>query len=144
MEKNIDQAALSRRGMPQNRLGEFVSNRRRELGLTSQRDLARQMTSQGGGYIDSNYITQLESGRIDIPRQPKLGQLATALQTTQTDILRTSGVITDPLPDIPNPFDPLDPRATIFDALPKLDNKNAEFIRLTVVFILNNPLETID
>lgn len=72
-------------------LADWVRARRQALGMPRQSDLAHRM----GPGVDPNYVAQLETGRVKVPNQPYLSRLATALGTTQTEILRICGLIVE-------------------------------------------------
>ena len=72
-------------------LGDWVRARRQALGMPRQSDLAHRM----GPGVDPNYVAQLETGRVKVPNQPYLSRLATALGTSQTEILRICGLIVE-------------------------------------------------
>lgn len=72
-------------------LADWVRARRQALGMPRQSDLARRM----GPGVDPNYVAQLETGRVKVPNQPYLARLAVALGTSQPEILRICGLISE-------------------------------------------------
>jgi transcriptional regulator with XRE-family HTH domain len=72
--------------MPLNSLGNYVRERRVELGLT-QEELAFRI----GGSATQAEISRLERGAIAFPRRQRLDALATALEVTLGSLLIHSG-----------------------------------------------------
>lgn len=72
-------------------LGSWVRARRAVLGLTAER-----VTSRMGEDVPLNFVTQLENGgRKRMIGQPRLGQLARALDSSTLDLLVGAGVVTE-------------------------------------------------
>ncbi len=117
-------------------LGTWVKLRRKSLGMQRPRDLAKRMTDLGEGFIDPGYVSQLEIGRISLPHQPKLNQLAQVLDCSEAYILRRAGLITEPC-DPANPFERGDPRHDIVKMLAGLDDVAAEFYRGQLEWVYN-------
>lgn len=70
----------------------YLKKRRKAMGNITQADLAELM----GPDAETNYVTQLETGRVKIPQQPYLGMLASALGVSEIEILRQAGLIQEP------------------------------------------------
>lgn len=103
------------------RLGAWVRERRKALGLT-QEEVAGRM----GGDVPINYVTTLETGgRKRMIGQPRVGQLARALGAREVDLLRGAGLITEPIEGPATLFPDGDPRATIVSLLPRLSEHEA-------------------
>jgi len=76
--------------VPDNRLGNYVRERRRELGLT-QEELAERI----GGSASQAEVSRLERGTIVFPRRSRLEGLAAALEVTLGTLLVHSGWMTN-------------------------------------------------
>jgi transcriptional regulator with XRE-family HTH domain len=72
-------------------IGDLILQRRRALGL-SQTELARRTG------LSQNYVSKLESGRIELPQRGTLDVLSGALDVSLIALYRAAGVA-DPLPD---------------------------------------------
>lgn len=70
-------------------LGVFIRRRREEFGWTI-RELAERM----GSDVEPNYITQVETGRIQLPRK-YLTAFASALDVPEDALWRIAGVLGD-------------------------------------------------
>ncbi len=80
------------------RLKDWAAERRLALNLT-QEEVAERMSAARPDLepVPGNYIVRLEGGYLKtVPLQPKLGQLAAALETSEVAILRAAGLITEP------------------------------------------------
>jgi transcriptional regulator with XRE-family HTH domain len=75
--------------MPLNRLGNYVRERRIDLGLT-QEELADRI----GGNTTQAEVSRLERGHIMLPRRDRLDALASALDVTLGSLLLNSGWLT--------------------------------------------------
>ncbi len=113
-------------------LGDWIRRRRDDLGL-KRKDLLRCMSTDGV-HVDSSYLSQVEAGRIDIPRQPYLNRLATCLETSEITLLRVTGLITEP-PNAGNPYPPDTPEHTITDALPHINRPDLWILEQITVFM---------
>lgn len=72
-------------------LGRYVRQRRNELRLTGEQVAARM-----GDDVPGNYVVQLENGgRKRMVGQPRLGQLARALDVSEVTLLQAAGMLTD-------------------------------------------------
>jgi transcriptional regulator with XRE-family HTH domain len=69
-------------------LGEFIRERRRELGLTQE-----QLAEHVGEGVRQAEISRLENGGIKLPRKDRLGALASALHVSIGELLLRSGWI---------------------------------------------------
>jgi transcriptional regulator with XRE-family HTH domain len=101
-------------------LGKWVAARRKLLGMRTQPELAAAMTEIGPELVSDGYISNMEAGRIRLPGQPFLRQLAQALRVSEIDVLRASGVLSPEQvePEGPtNTFPVDDPRWQITEAL---------------------------
>jgi len=101
-------------------LGKWVAAQRKRRGMETQPELADAMTEIGPELVATGYVGNLEAGRIKLPGQPFLRQLAGALAVTEIDILRVSGVLSPEVAEaapLVNPFPVDDPRWPIMAAL---------------------------
>lgn len=87
--------------------------------MMTQPALAEAMTQIGPEVVTTSYVGQLENGRVRIPGQPFLRQLAGALGVSEMEILRISGVLSPEQAEIEqiNPFPTDDRRWRIVEAL---------------------------
>ena len=76
--------------MPRNELGDYLRNRRMELGL-SQEQLAERI----GGSASQAEISRLERGHVMLPRRGRLEALAAALHVSLGALLVHSGWLTE-------------------------------------------------
>jgi transcriptional regulator with XRE-family HTH domain len=79
-------------------VGQLIQRRRLAKGLT-QTELARRTG------LSQNYVSKLESGRIDLPQRGTLDVLSGALDVSLIDLYRAAGVA-DPPPVEANTDDP--------------------------------------
>jgi transcriptional regulator with XRE-family HTH domain len=97
--------------MPANFLGNYIRERRQDLGLT-QEELAARM----GGTASQAEISRLERGTIHFPRRSRLDALAVALEVSLGTLLMESGWMTSDegitLDAAPTTQTRLDPPAT--------------------------------
>lgn len=102
-------------------LGKWVAAQRKRRGMETQPELADAMTEIGPELVTTGYVGNLEAGRIKLPGQPFLRQLAGALGVTEIAILRASGVLSpevaEEMTGPVNPFPVDDPRWPIMAAL---------------------------
>jgi transcriptional regulator with XRE-family HTH domain len=110
-------------------LGEWIRKRRQALDL-SRRDVAERMT-KAGEYTDPGYLSQLERGRVRLPRK-YLNQLAAALEVSRQDILIASGYV-DPADSGHNPFPAGTLHHELFEHLVDLDDQQvAQMIQFAI------------
>lgn len=108
-------------------LGKVVRARRQELGLT-QEALAELL----GEKVGQNYISQLERGKVQLPRRPRLELIARALDLALSELLARSGWadLTDYLRDTESSdvdrIAMVGPRAELAALLPKLSMRDVE------------------
>jgi transcriptional regulator with XRE-family HTH domain len=76
--------------MPRNELGNYLRERRMELGL-SQEELAERI----GGSASQAEISRLERGHVMLPRRGRMEALAEALEVTLGSLLVRSGWLTE-------------------------------------------------
>jgi transcriptional regulator with XRE-family HTH domain len=69
-------------------LGAFIRQRRQQLGLTQH-----QLALRTGQRTTQMHISRLESGRVTLPRWPRLRALAEALGVTPGALLLEAGVV---------------------------------------------------
>ena len=67
-------------------LGDFIRERRQDLGLT-QEELAERL----GGNVRQSDVSRLESNRVAMPRRERLLQIAQALEVSLGELLVSSG-----------------------------------------------------
>lgn len=72
-----------------NKLGNFVRERRQDLGLTQE-----EVANRIGGSATQAEISRLERGTISFPRRTRLEGLAAALEVTLGELLLHSGWLT--------------------------------------------------
>jgi transcriptional regulator with XRE-family HTH domain len=70
----------------QSSLGEFIRDRRKELGLT-QEELAERI----GEGVQQAEISRLERDRVGLPRRARLERIAVALQLPHSELLARTG-----------------------------------------------------
>ena len=70
-------------------LGDFIRERRQDLGLT-QEELAERL----GGSVRQSDVSRLESNRVAMPRRERLLQIAHALEVSLGELLVSSGWLT--------------------------------------------------
>lgn len=99
--------------------GQWIKQQREARGMQTQPMLAEAMSAVGDD-VGVHYVSQLEAGRVKVPQQPFLHQLAVALGVREADVLYAAGLLTEnPHAQVEavNPFGPGDERARIVDAL---------------------------
>jgi transcriptional regulator with XRE-family HTH domain len=119
-------------------LGQWVRRRRKELNLT-----AEQVVGRMGENVPNNYVTQLENGgRVRMISQPRLGQLARALECSELDLVVGAGLITEALPKPGAPrelFERGTVKAEIVRILNGLNNDQAMDVLKFSVYIESPP-----
>lgn len=80
-----------------NAFADWVKARRAFLGMAGQADLTDRMQELAPDDVEVkvSYVGNLEAGRTGIPRQPFLGLLARALEVSQVEVLKQTGLITE-------------------------------------------------
>jgi transcriptional regulator with XRE-family HTH domain len=70
-------------------LGQFIADRRQDLGLTQE-----QLAERIGEHVRQSDVSRLERNRITLPRRERLEQLAAALEVSLGDLLARTGWLT--------------------------------------------------
>ena len=76
--------------MPMNALGNYIRERRMELGLTQE-----QLAERIGPTTRQAEISRLERGQVIMPRRQKMERIAAALDVSLGTLLQCSGWLTD-------------------------------------------------
>lgn len=112
-------------------LGRYIRARRRDLGLTQ--DAVAEVAG-----VDRAHISQIETGKINLPDAELRRGIATALRVRHVDLLVAAGELRADeieLPPLPlNPFPEDDARHQVIDALLRGDPKVLNLLELIMQF----------